>query len=101
MAAPIRRMTDTERELALRSLPEWTYAPERGGSISREFLFADFVQAFAFMTQVALHAEKNNHHPEWLNVYKRVHITLSTHDAQGLSQRDIQLASLIDGLYQK
>jgi len=96
----IQRLTDPERETALRSLPGWTYAPERGGCITCEFLFPDFVRAFGFMTQVALHAEKNNHHPEWHNVYKRVTITLTTHDAKGLSQRDIVLAQTIDEIYQ-
>ncbi|MCK9508412.1 MAG: 4a-hydroxytetrahydrobiopterin dehydratase [Pigmentiphaga sp.] len=97
----IQRLTDPERETALRELPDWAYAPERGGCITREFRFPDFTRAFGFMTQVALHAEKSDHHPEWSNVYKRVKITLTTHDAQGLSQRDIQLARLIDETYRK
>jgi 4a-hydroxytetrahydrobiopterin dehydratase len=65
-------------------------------AITREFVFADFAQAFAFMTQIALQAEKCNHHPEWFNVYNRVAITLTTHDVNGLSQRDIDLARYID-----
>jgi len=92
-------LTDPEREAALRELSAWSYAPERGGCITREFLFVDFAQAFGFMTQVALHAEKNDHHPEWFNVYKSVKITLTTHDAKGLSQRDIQLARIIDAIF--
>ena len=64
-------------------------------------MFADFVQAFGFMTQLALHAEKMNHHPEWSNVYNRVNIVLTTHDAGGLTERDITLARLADGLAQQ
>jgi 4a-hydroxytetrahydrobiopterin dehydratase len=74
---------------------------ERRCAITREFSFADFTQAFAFMTQVALVAEKNNHHPEWFNVYNRVDITLTTHDAGGLSQRDIDLARCADEAFER
>lgn len=95
----MKRLTEQERDTALRALPHWAYAPERGGCIVREFKFAGFTQAFAFMTQVALHAEKSDHHPEWFNVYNRVKITLTTHDADGLSQRDIALAQTIDEIY--
>lgn len=95
----IQRLTDLEREAALRGLPDWVYAPELGGCITREFRFPDFIRAFGFMTQVALHAEKSDHHPEWFNVYTRVEITLTTHDAQGLSQRDITLARTIDAIF--
>ena len=80
----------------LASLPRWEFKPDRGGLISREFAFADFTQAFAFMTQVALLAEKRDHHPEWSNVYNRVAITLTTHDVAGLSVNDIELATLMD-----
>jgi 4a-hydroxytetrahydrobiopterin dehydratase len=67
-------------------------------AIVRKFKFADFGQAFAFMTRVALIAEKRDHHPEWSNVYNWVEITLTTHDAGGLSQRDVDMAGAIDGL---
>lgn len=80
-------------------LPDWRYAAERGGTITREFVFADFVQAFAFMTRVALVAEKHDHHPEWRNVYNRVTITLTTHDAGGLTAKDIALAHTADAAY--
>lgn len=80
-------------------LPAWRYAAERGGTITREFVFADFVQAFAFMTRVALVAEKRDHHPEWRNVYNRVTITLTTHDAGGLTDKDIALARAADAAY--
>ena len=65
-------------------------------AIARTFTFADFCEAFAFMTRVALVAEKMNHHPEWSNVYKTVTVTLSTHEAGGLTTRDVELAKAID-----
>jgi 4a-hydroxytetrahydrobiopterin dehydratase len=65
-------------------------------AISREFVFKDFNRAFAFMTQVALAAEKRDHHPEWSNVYNKVRITLSTHDAGGVTEKDLDLARFID-----
>ena len=83
------------REL-LAGLPAWRYAEERGGTLTRDFRFTGFAQAFAFMTQVALGAERRDHHPEWRNVYNRVTITLTTHDAGGLTLRDIELARLAD-----
>ena len=81
----------------LKALPAWRLQAEGATtSIARDFRFADFTQAFAFMTQVALFAERLDHHPEWSNVYSRVSIRLTTHDAGGLSARDIELARLID-----
>ncbi|NQW84506.1 MAG: 4a-hydroxytetrahydrobiopterin dehydratase [Alcaligenaceae bacterium] len=82
----------------LTELPQWRYQPERGGSITRDWVFVDFNEAFAFMTRVALLAERYDHHPEWSNVYNRVSITLTTHDAGGLSSRDLELAQRIDNL---
>lgn len=67
--------------------------------ISKEYKFEDFVRAFGFMAQVALVAEKNNHHPEWFNVYNRVEITWSTHDIDGLSDFDIKMAKFCDSIY--
>jgi 4a-hydroxytetrahydrobiopterin dehydratase len=67
-------------------------------AIAKSYVFADFVEAMGFMTRVALWAEKWNHHPEWFNVYKRVDVTLSTHDVGGLSALDVKLARKIDGL---
>jgi 4a-hydroxytetrahydrobiopterin dehydratase len=93
---PIPRLTDAERDAALAELPDWTLRAD-GLAISRDFKFADFSEAFAFMTRVALYAEKADHHPEWSNVYNRVHITLTTHDAGGLSQRDVKMARAIGG----
>ena len=67
-------------------------------AIQKNFKFADFNQTWGFMTRVALLAEKDNHHPEWSNVYNRVEITLTTHDAGGLSQRDVKMATTMDAL---
>lgn len=93
----VTKLTDVERTTALAALPEWTPEPVRDG-ITRTFKFTDFVEAFGFMTRVAILAEKADHHPEWSNVYSRVEILLTTHDAGGLSQRDIDLATQIDTL---
>ena len=68
-------------------------------AITREFVFADFNRAFAFMTQVALAAEKADHHPEWSNVYNKVRVTLSTHDAGGVTEKDLDLARFADQAY--
>ena len=91
------RLTDGHRDEALATLPDWTYEPERD-AIARSFTFRDFSEAFGFMTRVALFAEKADHHPEWSNVWNRVDILLTTHDAGGLSQRDIAMAQAIDAL---
>ncbi len=76
----------------------WTREDKRD-AITREFAFKDFNRAFAFMTQVALHAEKHDHHPEWFNVYNKVRITLSTHDAGGVTEKDLKLAAFIDACF--
>ena len=94
---PITRLSDDEREVALSTLPGWSLR-EDGLAITRELRFADFNEAFAFMTRVALHAEKADHHPEWFNVYNRVAIMLTTHDAGGVSRRDVEMAAFIDHL---
>jgi len=73
----------------------WVLGTDRD-AISKSFQFGNFIEAFGFMSQIALQAEKHDHHPEWFNVYNRVDITLSTHDCQGLSKRDLDLASFID-----
>ncbi|MEP2990776.1 MAG: 4a-hydroxytetrahydrobiopterin dehydratase [Parasphingorhabdus sp.] len=94
----VAQLTDDERKAVLAELSDWTYDAERD-AISRKFVFADFAQAFAFMTRVAIHAEKSDHHPEWFNVYNKVDITLTTHDAGangGLSLRDVDLAKKIE-----
>lgn len=91
----IARLTDAERDAALERLPQWRLREDRL-AIVRSLRFADFQEAFAFMARVALAAEKADHHPEWSNVYNRVEVTLTTHDAGGLSARDIALAETID-----
>jgi 4a-hydroxytetrahydrobiopterin dehydratase len=93
----IEQLDDDERAAALDALDEWDYDEARD-AITRSFKFADFVEAFGFMTRVALLAEKADHHPEWSNVYNRVDVLLTTHDAGGLSQRDVALAEAIDAL---
>lgn len=93
----LERLTGTARTAALAGVPAWSEVEGRD-AITRTFKFSDFSAAFAFMARVALLAEKHDHHPEWLNVYDRVEITLSTHDVGGLSQRDIQLATAVDRL---
>lgn len=94
---PVAELTEEERGRWLAALPEWSEARE-GKAIERRLVFADFSQAFAFMTRVALLAEKHDHHPEWFNVYNRVEIVLTTHDAGGLSLRDVEMARSIDAL---
>ncbi|HVL77466.1 MAG TPA: 4a-hydroxytetrahydrobiopterin dehydratase [Noviherbaspirillum sp.] len=83
---------------AMKGLPQWRLDEGRG-AIARDFSFKDFAEAFAFMSQVALVAEKRDHHPEWSNVYNKVSIVLTTHDAGGLTQRDVDLAAYADAAY--
>ncbi len=89
------RLTDTEIQDALGRLAGWSL---RDGKLHRAFQFGDFVEAFGFMTRAALLAEKHNHHPEWFNVYNRVVVDLTTHDAGGISQRDVDLAAALNSL---
>jgi len=91
----IEQLNEEERAAALDALDEWDFDEARD-AITRSFTFADFSEAFAFMTRVALLAEKADHHPEWSNVWNRVDILLTTHDAGGLSQRDVDMAEAID-----
>jgi 4a-hydroxytetrahydrobiopterin dehydratase len=96
-AMAVERLNEAERAELLARFPAWRHEPERD-ALTREFRFADFVRAFGFMTAVAIVAEKQDHHPEWSNVYNRVTILLTTHDAGGLSTRDAALAEAIDGI---
>jgi 4a-hydroxytetrahydrobiopterin dehydratase len=93
----IEQLSEAERADALEGLDEWDYEDGRD-AITRRFVFKDFSEAFAFMARVALLAEKMDHHPEWSNVWNRVDILLTTHDAGGLSTRDIVMAEAIDAL---
>ena len=91
------RLSATARAEALARLPGWQY-DETDDAIVRDIKLGSFSEAFAFMTRVAMLAEKADHHPTWTNTYNRVSIRLSTHDAGGLSQKDIDLAAAIDAL---
>ncbi len=93
----IEQLNEDERAAALDALGEWDYDETRD-ALTRQFIFADFVEAFGFMTRVAIVAEKSDHHPEWSNIYNRVNVLLTTHDAGGLSARDVALATAIDAL---
>lgn len=92
----IARLESDALKAACATCPDWQYESAKGGSLSRDWHFKDFSQAFAFMARVALLAEKFDHHPEWSNVYNKVSIKLTTHDAGGLSARDVQMACAID-----
>jgi 4a-hydroxytetrahydrobiopterin dehydratase len=88
-------LTETEIAALVTALPDWRLT---GKAIERDFSFRDFSAAWAFMTRVALLAEKHNHHPDWSNSYNRVHIALSTHEAGSLTHRDRELAAAINRL---
>ena len=92
----VSKLDEADRAAVLEQLPLWSYDADAKG-IRRTLRFADFAEAFGFMARVAILAEKADHHPEWFNVYNRVEILLTTHDAGGLSKRDIALASTIEG----
>jgi len=91
------KLNDDERKTVLAPLLNcgWRIVDGRD-AITKEFLFEDFNEAFGFMTRVALLADKMNHHPEWFNVYNKVNVTMSTHDVQGLSQKDVDMASFME-----
>src|SRR5467141_2416677 len=90
-----QKLDQSEIRSALTGLPGWTLAE---GKLHREYKFPDFVHAFGFMSTAAIAIEKMNHHPEWFNVYNRVTVYLTTHDAQGVTSKDIELAKLLDDL---
>jgi 4a-hydroxytetrahydrobiopterin dehydratase len=91
----VEQLNEEERAAALDRLGDWDYDEARD-ALTRSFLFADFSEAFAFMTRVALLAEKQDHHPEWSNVWNRVDMLLTTHDAGGLSARDVAMAEAVE-----
>lgn len=93
----IQKIAPNDRDAALSSVSDWRFDVDKD-AICRDFKFKNFVEAFEFMTWVAILAEKAGHHPEWSNVYNRVSILLTTHDAGGLSEKDIALAKVIDAL---
>jgi 4a-hydroxytetrahydrobiopterin dehydratase len=92
-----QKLNSDARKSALARLPGWSEVPGRD-AIARKFTFKDFNEAFGFMARAALVAEKMDHHPEWSNVYKTVDVTLSTHDAGGLTELDVKLAEAMDKL---
>jgi len=92
----VNKLSDGECTAALEALSGWEHDVARG-TISRHFEFADFSEAFAFMTRSALLAEEMDHHPEWFNVYNKVDVTLTTHDADGLSENDVAMAKAMEG----
>jgi 4a-hydroxytetrahydrobiopterin dehydratase len=87
------KLNDAELAAAVAELPGWSVDK---GKLHKEYKFADFIHAFGFMTIAALAIEKMNHHPEWFNVYNRVTVDLSTHDAQGITSKDVNLAKVLD-----
>lgn len=93
----VEKLNAAERAGLSATLPEWKLVEGRD-AITRAFRFKDFSEAWGFMARVALLAEAQDHHPEWFNVWNRVEITLSTHDAGGLSARDVRLAQAIDAI---
>jgi 4a-hydroxytetrahydrobiopterin dehydratase len=92
-----QKLSGDARKAALAALAGWSEVAGRD-AISKKFVFRDFNEAFGFMTRAALIAEKRDHHPEWFNVYKTVEVTLSTHDAGGVTELDIELAKAMDRL---
>ncbi len=94
----ISRLTEAERNALPATLPLWTLRPGAADQLERRFVFADFSAAWGFLARVALLAEAQNHHPTWSNTWNRVEIALSTHDAGGVTTRDLELARAIDAL---
>jgi 4a-hydroxytetrahydrobiopterin dehydratase len=93
-----RKLTDDEIKQALPKLPGWTVEDAK---LHREYQFPDFAHAFGFIATAAIGIEKMNHHPEWFNVYNRVRIDLSTHDSGGITQKDLDLAHLLEEIARK
>ena len=93
----VERLSAEARQQALKGLPGWAEVAGRE-AIAKTFTFKDFNEAFGFMARVALVAEKNDHHPEWRNVYKTVEVVLATHDAGGVTARDIELARVMNAI---
>jgi 4a-hydroxytetrahydrobiopterin dehydratase len=97
VATMAEKLTGNARKSALAKLPGWSEVKDRD-AITRQFTFTDFNEAFGFMARAALIAEKLDHHPEWFNVYNKIEVTLATHDAGGVTERDVKLAQAMDRL---
>jgi 4a-hydroxytetrahydrobiopterin dehydratase len=97
VASMAEKLTGNARKSALAKLHGWSEVKNRD-AITRQFTFSDFNEAFGFMARAALVAEKLDHHPEWFNVHNKVEVTLATHDAGGVTERDIKLAQAMDRL---
>ncbi len=93
--AGVQALDSSDLQQALTGLPQWRHEPERA-TLARRFVFADFAQAFGFMTEMAIWSDKHDHHPEWFNAHRRVDVSLTTHDAGGLSVRDLAWAQAAD-----
>ena len=91
----LTKMTEEQIKKELVNLPGWSVV---NGKLHKDFVFADFIEAFGFMSRAAIHIEKMNHHPEWFNVYNKIKVELVTHDAGGITQNDINLAKTLNSL---
>jgi len=96
----LQKLSALEIAQHMPSMQLWHF-DAKPGSITREFVLSDFLRAFEFMKQIAIEAESHNHHPEWCNVYNKVTITWTTHDVQGLSMNDIELAHQCDAIFER
>jgi len=95
-----KKLSITERNAAIKKLKGWQLVKDRN-AITKTFKFKDFNAAFSWMTAMALHAEKLDHHPEWSNIYNKIHVILSTHDSEGVTVLDIEMATIMNNLYIK
>ena len=91
----LTKLSDEQIKEELANLPGWSLV---NGKLHKDFVFKDFIEAFGFMSTAALHIEKMNHHPEWFNVYNKIKVDLTTHDAGGITQNDINLARILNSL---
>jgi 4a-hydroxytetrahydrobiopterin dehydratase len=91
----LTKLSDDQIKKELANLPGWSIV---NGKLHKDFVFKDFIEAFGFMSTAALHIEKMNHHPEWFNVYNKIKVDLTTHDAGGITQNDINLARILNSL---
>lgn len=97
-AAKVAKLTNAKLTSAVAKLPGWSV---KNGKLHRDYKFPDFAHAFGFMATAAPSIEKNNHHPEWANVYNKVAVDLTTHDAGGITQKDVDLAVLLESIAKK